>query len=189
MTKLLSEIASIATGQTFRHKVTNDMKKGRVLAIQIKDISTDFFNINGVPHKVKAEDISQKQLLQKGDVLFLAKGNTNKAVVFNLEEPAVAVSFFFVIRPNQAVVDASYLAWCLNQRETQAIIQRQKEGSLVGSVKKSVLEDLEITLPDISTQKTIANIDRLQRQMQQKTIELLQLQQHLIENQLIQYIQ
>lgn len=184
MVKPLSEIAQISTGQTFRTKVGNN-PKGEVLAIQIKDLSDDFMRITGEPHRVKESDISKNQLLQKGDILFLAKGRMNTAVLFNLDAPAVAASFFFVIRPNQSIINPAYLAWFINQRETQAVIHRHKEGALVSSIKKSVLEELIVTIPRMKTQNEVAKISSLQHRSEVITRELLELQKTLLESHLL----
>ena len=189
MHTLLSEIASISTGQTFRQKVTNDPENGRILAIQIKDLSGDFLHINGQPHKVRENQISSGQLLNTGDILFLAKGNVNKAVVYEHDVPAVAASFFFVIRVKDPAVNSHYLAWFMNQRKTQSIIQRQKEGALIGSVKKSVLENLMVSIPPMKTQKLVAKINTLQHQIAEKTTALLRLHNTVLEHQLLQITQ
>jgi hypothetical protein len=64
-------------------------------------------------------------MLKDGDVLFAAKGTKNFAAVFeNHNEPSVASTSFFVIRPTDKKVLPQYLAWFLNNYTYTNIIER-----------------------------------------------------------------
>lgn len=156
----LGDIANITSGQTIRGKVHND-PEGTVAVIQMKDLNSSYSKLVNHPYFVKESEVSKKQLLQKGDVLFLAKGNNNNAFVFSEEYPAVIVSMFFVIRPNFKKLNPDYLMWLLNNRETQSFLLTQRSGGSIANIKKSVIEDLMFNLPPIDKQKTIAKIYQL----------------------------
>lgn len=187
MLEKLKDIAEIKTGQTFREKVLHD-PNGKVLAIQVKDLSNDSNSIDGQPHRISIDKVSRSQLLNKGDILFLGRGVHNKAFVYSRQEQAVAASFFMIIQVDQKVVNPFYLAWFINQKETQAEIQRYRQGTATGSIMKSTLEELTINLPPMLMQIQIAKLDALAKKEEQISKALIELKKMLLEQALIQQI-
>ncbi len=109
-----------------------------------------------------ADGISEKHLLKDGDVLFAAKGAKNFAAVYESHNaPAVASTSFFVIRLTDKKVLPEYLAWFLNSHSIQAILKAQAIGTSIASISKQVLENLEVKVPSIETQKAILQITKL----------------------------
>lgn len=130
--------------------------------------------------------ISQKHLLKNGDVLFAAKGTKNFATVFeNFNEPSVASTSFFVLRPTDKKVLPDYLAWVLNSHTTQTLLKSQAIGTSIPSISKQVLENLEIAVPSIEMQNAILQITKLrnkEKSLRQKieTLREKQIQQQII---------
>ncbi len=130
--------------------------------------------------------IAEKHLLKDGDVLFAAKGTKNFAVVFeHHNEPAVASTSFFVLRPSDKNVLPAYLAWYLNSHPIQTLLKGRAIGSSIPSISKQVLEDLEIQVPGIETQKAILQITKLRNmekalKQQIETLREKQIQQQII---------
>ena len=180
----LKNITTISSGQTFRKKVENNIN-GQVWVIQMKDLNKSYTSIAQTPVLVKKQDVSQSQLLKKGDVLFLAKGNNNKAFVFQESHPAVAVSLFFIIKTDKSKLLPEYLAWFLNQKDTQHLLKSTREGSTVSSIKKVTLENLLIPLPSIEEQKYIAKIYALHTKEEQLVLKLTEKRNNLIDTLLI----
>jgi restriction endonuclease S subunit len=119
-------------------------------------------------------------------VLFAAKGTKNFAAVFeNHNEPSVASTSFFVIRPTDKKLLPQYLAWVLNSHTTQTLLKGQAIGTSIPSISKQVLENLEIAVPSIETQKAILQITKLRNEekLLKQKIEVLrekQIQQQII---------
>lgn len=159
---------------------------GELVYLQSKHFD-EYGQLHSVLHPdLVAEGISEKHLLKDGDVLFAAKGTKNFAAVFeNHNEPSVASTSFFVIRPAGKKVLPQYLAWFLNNHTTQTLLKGQAIGTSIPSISKQVLENLEIPVPDIKTQKAIVEISKLrnnEKSLKQK-IEALrekQIQQQII---------
>ncbi len=132
------------------------------------------------------EGISEKHLLKDGDVLFAAKGTKNFAAVFeNHNEPSVASTSFFVIRPTNKKLLPQYLAWVLNSHSTQTLLKGQAIGTSIPSISKHVLEHLEIVVPSIEIQKAILQISQLRNKekslkQQIETLREKQIQQQII---------
>jgi restriction endonuclease S subunit len=187
MKLLLKEIADIFTGQTFRSKVENN-PKGEVWAIQMKDLNASYTDFSGIPNSVTYRDISSNQLLKRGDILFLAKGNNNIAFQFELDRPAIAVSLFFIIRVNSGNVLPGYLTWFLNNHKTQKHLVANREGAMVYNVKKSVLEELEIDVPDIRTQEMISRIYKLSIREEELLQQLIEEKKQLIQSALTKIV-
>lgn len=184
MKKLIKDISNIQTGL-----FAKPAGIGELVYLQSKH-----FNEYGQLHSVLypdlvAEGISEKHLLKDGDVLFAAKGAKNFAAVFeNHNEPSVASTSFFVIRPTEKKVLPQYLAWFLNNHSTQTLLKAQAIGTSIPSISKQVLENLEITVPKIEIQKAILQITKLrnkEKSLKQK-IEILREKQ--IQHQIINAI-
>lgn len=138
---------------------------------------------------LKPEGISEKHLLKDGDVLFAAKGNKNFAAVFeNHNEPSVASTSFFVIRPTDNKVLPQYLAWFLNSHTTQALLKGQAIGTSIPSISKQVLENLEITVPNIEIQKAILQITKLRNKEKTLKHKMESLREEIIQQQIINTI-
>jgi restriction endonuclease S subunit len=133
-----------------------------------------------------AEGVSEKHLLENGDVLFAAKGTKNFAAVFEKHnEPSVASTSFFVLRPTDKNVLPQYLAWFLNSHTTQTLLKGQAIGTSIPSISKKVLENLEIAVPGMEIQKAILQITKLrnkEKALKQKieTLREKQIQQQII---------
>jgi restriction endonuclease S subunit len=159
---------------------------GELVYLQSKHFD-EFGQLHSVLHPdLLAEGISEKHLLKDGDVLFAAKGTKNFAAVFeNHNEPSVASTSFFVIRSTDNKVLPQYLAWFLNNHNTQTLLKGQAIGTSIPSISKQVLENLEIAVPSIETQKAILKITKLrnkEKSLKQKieTLRDKQIQQQII---------
>jgi restriction endonuclease S subunit len=159
--------------------------KGEVIYLQARHFDENG-KLLGILHPdLMGNDISQKHLLQEGDVLFAAKGNKNFAAVYeNHNAPAVASTSFFVIKIKDRKVLPEYMAWFLNNQSTQTLLKGQATGTAMPSISKQVLENLEIPIPSIQTQKVILQISKLRA----KEIILKQEIEALRENQIQQQI-
>lgn len=110
---------------------------------------------------------NERYLLQSDDVLFAAKGEKNFASVYEPAiGPAVASATFIVLRLRTELaprISAPYLAWLLNHPSYQRILKAQALGSGIPSISVKTLQQLEISVPDLQTQRTILLTDQLQK--------------------------
>jgi hypothetical protein len=181
---IIKDIAHIQTGL-----FAKPSGMGELVYLQSKHFD-EYGQLHVVLHPdLLAGGISEKHLLQDGDVLFAAKGTKNFAAVFeNHNEPAVASTSFFVIRPTNEKVLPNYLAWFLNNHNTQTLLKAQAIGTSIPSISKQVIENLEITLPSIETQKAILQIAKLRNQEKSLKQEIETLKDVKINHQLLQAI-
>lgn len=181
MRQQIKDITNIQTGL-----FAKPAGKGELVYLQSRHFD-EHGQLHAVLHPdLPADGIAEKHLLKDGDVLFAAKGTKNFAAVFeNHNEPSVASTSFFVIRPTDSKVLPHYLAWFLNSHSTQTLLKGQAMGTSIPSISKQVLENLEIWIPRMDIQRVILHITQLRNQeksLKQK-IELLrekQIQQQII---------
>lgn len=172
-TKQLGELASIRAGYQTRTGI-KPVADGSHFLVQLRDFSPDRASVDTAGLvRVSAERTGQGQDLREGDVLFLAKGAKNFAYVpDSLPGPALAASYFFILRPKSEVLP-EYLAWFLNLDSTKRhLSKRAGAGIHMPVVRRDVLEQLEVPIPDAKTQKDIVELDRLSRQHQSLMSEL-----------------
>jgi restriction endonuclease S subunit len=173
---ILSTLSKIESGKSFRHRIEDD-PNGTCSVIQMKDISNERFEILDTPQSIKLDDINPNQLLSYGDILFMAKGNNNFAVMYATDKPAVAVSLFFIIRPKREIVNPEYLTWFLNSPNAQAYFHERRMGASVGNITKDTLENLKVKLPSFEKQGQIATLNKLIRDEKILTNEYLEKKQ------------
>lgn len=153
----LKNIASIQTG-VFAKPSMN----GEVVYIQARHFDESGKLIETLHPDLLWKDINSKHLLQPGDVLFSAKGNKNFAALIEAHHlHAVASTSLFVIRLNNQNILPEYLTWFLNHPDTQQLLKGQSQTTSMASISKKVLDELEISVPDLLTQEKILKINRL----------------------------
>lgn len=184
MKTLIKDITKIQTGL-----FAKPAGIGELVYLQSKYFD-EYGQLHSVLHPdLPADGISEKHLLKNGDVLFAAKGTKNFAAVFeNHNEPSVASTSFFVIRPTDKKVLPQFLAWFLNNHTTQTLLKGQAIGTSIPSISKQVLENLEIPIPDINTQKAIVEISKLRYKEKSLKQEIETLREKQIQQQIINAI-
>ena len=160
--KLKKLITEIKAGYTFRGKIQT-VQDADVAIIQLKDIDYEFQQINLPSVFLPISDFNPNHFLQKGDVLFIAKGTRNMAVIYNNEGNSIASSVFFILKTDKNKILPEYLTWFINNKKTQAFFNRMKSGTSTLNITKDVLGDLEIEIPSMEIQNRIANYCNLCR--------------------------
>ena len=157
----LGGVCAIRTGYTARGRL--ESVADGVLAIQLRDVPTHGAVDPRRLSRVDLGEVPDRYRVRTGDVLFRSRGDKNTAAVLDgrLEEPAVAVLPLIVLRPNPDVVTPEFLAWAINQPAAQRHFDNTARGTSMRMVPRSSLDDLEIDLPDIATQRAIMSIDAL----------------------------
>ncbi|NOJ08293.1 restriction endonuclease subunit S [Vibrio splendidus] len=157
----LSEVADIHAGYPFRGSIKHD-PNASVQVVQAKDIS-DLGELQSA-ELVRTELTGKKQpmWLEQGDVLFIAKGmRTYAAYVPEQLEDVISSPSLFQIRIKSSQrdkINPMFLAWQLNQKPVQQYFRKSAEGSTQTNIRKPVLADVELAIPDIEKQNTIAKL-------------------------------
>lgn len=158
----LADVCTIHTGYTARGRL-EPMAAGGVLAIQLRDISSEGHIDPERLMRVQLEDLADRYFVRAGDVVFRSRGDRNTASALDerLQEPALAVLPLMVLRPNLEVVTPEYLAWAINQPPAQRHFDAAARGTNIRMIPRSSLDNLELDVPDIETQEKIVAVDAL----------------------------
>lgn len=184
-TNILKVLTHLFSGYSFRTKVQHD-PSGDAYVIQMKDMWDNYTKINSRLSRIKSSTINPGFYLRNGDVLLVAKGANNFAVVYDLDLPrAIAASAFFVLRPDVQKIYPAYLAWYINQKPVQQYLKENMAGSYVPNINKSTVEGIEITLPSLQKQKAIASVQQLLNKEHQLMQDLAARRIQLIQNLLL----
>lgn len=162
MKQKIKDIADIQIGYQFRKKIETE-RNGTHQVIQIRDFDeTQNLNKEGLCW-VKMPHMSEKYSVNKDDVLFLARGHRNFAILIRDPfENTIAASTFYILTIKTKKVIPEYLAWFINQAPAQGYLYNlARRGTHMPLIPKSVFENLKVYVPDIETQKTIVKLSSL----------------------------
>ncbi|SFW76543.1 Type I restriction modification DNA specificity domain-containing protein [Sinomicrobium oceani] len=140
--------------------------EGEAYLLQSSDFDNSGTLLANVKPSILHRDRLQKHYLNKGDVLVMARGHNGfKAFVFDGgKTPAVASAVFLVLRIKHADVHPAYLAWYINLGSTQELLISTSRGSALPAINKSILGELEITIPPLSVQQNIVALYKLKKE-------------------------
>lgn len=153
--KRVSEIAEVFSGVYLQAE-----PYGEVTYLQVKDLLSE--SPEKTASKVTLSPKNERYLLEKGDLLFAGKGTTYLCKVFDLDIPAIASTTLYIIRLTSKDVLSDYLRWYLNQPSVMAVMKAQQVGTGTPLIRKQVVEDFEIPVPEIDTQRQIVELAKLQ---------------------------
>jgi restriction endonuclease S subunit len=101
----------------------------------------------------------EPDFLRSGDILFVARGSNHYAILYGGQfDKAVAAPHFFVIRIKSPCVIPEFIVWQLNQVSAQKYFEKASEGSVAKSIKRTSLEQVPISLPDIQQQQALLRL-------------------------------
>ena len=184
MKTTLKDIATIQTGIFAKTD-----SKGDIVYLQAKHFSETGQLHTTLHPDIKADNITEKHLLRSGDVLFAAKGTKNFAAVYeNHNEPAVASTSFFIIRLLENKILPEFLVWLINHPTSQKFLKGKAIGSSIASISKTVLEELEIFIPDLQIQQAVLQITKLRNTEKKLHQQIQSLREKQIQQEIINAI-
>jgi hypothetical protein len=157
----LGELIGVKAGYPWRGSVPI-VEGGRVRAVQAKDISEIGALVLDDCIRTELTGKRDADWLRQGDVLFTNKGTKNTAVHVDCDLPDVTCAssiYLLQVKPawrNQ--LNMKFIAWQLNQLPLQTYFKRSAEGSLQVSLRRQVVEDAMLSIPDLHTQNIIARL-------------------------------
>jgi restriction endonuclease S subunit len=182
----IKDISTVQTGVYLREN-----SDGEAHYLQVKSFDYNKASLIPTLPSLVLNDKVKKHLLFEGDLLFAAKGFVNFCVVFREEwETSVASSSFLILKiHDKTKVIPEYVCWFLNRSDVLAFFRNITAGSVMPSISKTMLEDFEIDVPDISLQGKIVAVSELQQREQIFSEKIMELKIKLIEKQLIKRIE
>lgn len=182
MNKRLAQVAEVQAGYPFRGTVPA-VEEGNAFALQMRDIDPDKGISWGGVVKTAVDDRKEAQWLQPGDIVFVARGTRNYAVCIQ-QVPALTVcsQYFFLIRTKDpALLLPEFLTWQINRAPAQRYFSSNAEGTDQLSIRRAVLENLPVAVPDPQQQHLIVAIGDIARQQRHHLEALMRNQQQQLD--------
>jgi len=149
----VKSLMAIQAGYPFRGTVPK-VADGNALALQIRDLLPDGRIAWAQLVRTQVSRADDSQWLQGGDVVFVARGAKNYAVYLeDVPVSAVCSQYFYVLRSRSDRLLPAFLAWQINQAPIQRYLSTNAEGSDQLSIRRTVLENIPITVPPIDRQR------------------------------------
>jgi len=158
----LKQIASVQMGYSFRSRL-EAVKSGDLAVIQMKDLSDNHTVDCSDLVMVDMKKVKEHHLVRKGDLILRSRGLlTTSAIV--LEEPGNSVVAspllrIRIVHPDRVL--PAYLNWYINQRDAQSFLHSRAIGTAQKMIGKEALDELEVFIPDFSSQKNIVDMASL----------------------------
>lgn len=184
--KSILSYQGLFSGYSFRGKIKH-IHNGGVRVIQLKDLKNNYTTIGDDCFLIDGDKVKSKYYLETDDVLFVAKGANNFALVYkDIDDlPTIASSAMFVLKVNKDLANPDFVAWYINQKNVQNYFKSNETGTYVTSVSKKTLENAPIELPALQVQLTIAKIVNLHNIEKRLNHEITELKNKLITTQLL----
>lgn len=144
-------------GHPFRGSIENT-PDGDVAVVQMKDVDPDDGLNDANLYRVHVTGRKKPDYLQRGDILFIGRGNRIFAVLVDRDlDSTVAGSHFFILRikPNKQQVRPDYLVWYINHSRAQRYFSKHIAGSALPHVNRTTLENLPVIVPPLAVQQRI----------------------------------
>ena len=161
----LAELSDIHSGYTARGRL-DPLPEGGVPALQLRDVGTDGEAPGPEFQRYDLRKLSDRYFVRGGEVVFRSRGEPNAAAAIHdsLPEPVVVIVPLVIVRPDRERVLPEYLAWAINQPDAQRRLGAEAQGTSLRMIPMAVLENLDIDVPDLLTQKRIVELNALARQ-------------------------
>jgi len=161
----LAELCNIHSGYTARGRL-EPLPKGGVPAMQLRDVSADGQVPGPGLQRYDLGALSDRYFVRGGEVVFRSRGEPNTAVAVSdaLAEPTAVIVPLVIVRPDKERVLPEYLAWAINHPEAQRRLTAEAQGTSLRMIPMAALENLQIPVPDLPTQKRIVELNALVRQ-------------------------
>ncbi len=162
MKKMIKHIASVQMGYSFRTRLESS-DDGAIAVIQMKDLKDDNTVSCDELARIELDEVKEHHLAEKDDLVFRSRGlETTSAIL--LEDPGKAVIAAPLIRIRVTMPDKvlpEYLNWYISQQDAQIFLTSRAKGSVQKMISKQSIEDLEVALPSLETQKSIVELAAL----------------------------
>jgi hypothetical protein len=125
----------------------------------------------GVPYRYQPghamrmtpERNAERYLVKPGDVLFISRGTRNIAAeIESVPDTTISTATFYQLKVAKERVLPAFLAWTINQPPFQAQLDEIRTGAGTPMIPRSAFAQIEVPVPDLSTQKIIVELARLQ---------------------------
>jgi len=162
--KMLGEVSEVRLGYPFRGSVP-EVPDGPVAVVQMRDLTPEGVLDWASVRRTALEAKKEPEWLRPGDILFASRGPSNYAGhLADVPLKAVCSPHLYVLTAkNPARVLPEFIAWQINRAASQRYLRQSAEGSDQLSVRRTILEELLLTIPSIEHQHRLLALDHAAR--------------------------
>lgn len=160
----LKEIAEIRTGLVLsRKKATlSDTVRVHYKQITLKSFNhTTSLTRNNLDAFVSTENIPTTYISQVGDVVVRLREPVTAVYIDENTKGMIIPSLMAIIRVQSSMIDSEFLAYYINASTTQKMLEKEIKGTSIAAIKTKDLEDIDVVLPPLDTQKNIVEVMKL----------------------------
>lgn len=164
----LGEVASIFRGKAVNRKDVH----GNIGVVNISNIGEYEVDYSSLEHLEEEERKVKNYLLQKGDLLIPARGTVIRVAIFEEQPyPCIASSNVIVIRAIDEALSTTFLKLFLDSPLGRKMLVTRQQGTSVMNISYKELNHIEIPLPSIEEQKSIAEEYEKELEIYKKSIQ------------------
>lgn len=141
--------------EVFRGKsITKKDATGSISVINISNIGEYDIDYENLDHLDEEERKISNYALKNGDVIIPARGTAIRTAVFKAQNNiCIASSNIIVIRPNEKMLDSTYLKLFLDSSLGKKLVSGTQQGLAIISISYKDLSGVEIPVPPLEEQK------------------------------------
>lgn len=154
----LSSLGCFRNGMNYEKSAVTDGYK----MIGVADFGNRVFPDIGSLSEIDSSIVSEENLLQNGDILFVrSNGNKNlvgrSMLMRNIEEPICYSGFCILLRPNREIVLPEYLFYALHSPFCRKQYSYSQQTNIT-NLSQTVLGAVDVPVPNIETQSNLSEI-------------------------------
>jgi len=179
---LCSELTTGATNALFEKSDSNDDGALRLLTGSSVSLNGEIIEQQLRQVNIKEGKDIQRFLLQQGDVVLLAKGNSIRAgyvTAYIAKQKVIASANFILLRPNNNELLGEVLVAYFNSPAGQSLLDATSTGATIKNINLANIKKMEIELPDLNKQHEIAELFDTSNQAYRATIKLAEQQKRV----------
>lgn len=152
-------------GYSFRTRM-QPVEHGNISVIQMKDLTDENTVDCSKLTKTNMDIVKEHIITKKEDLIFRSRGLlTTSAILQDEVKNAVIAAPLLRIRIiNPDLILPAYLNWFISQPAAQLCLTRMARGSTQKMISKRSLEELDVLIPEMTTQKAIVELVELKAQ-------------------------
>ncbi len=155
MTYKLSEVMSILGGGTPKTTIA-EYWDGTIPWLSVKDFNNDFRYVYESEKHISEEGLanSSTQLLQTDDTIISARGTVGEIAMIPF--PMAFNQSCYGLRAKKGIVEPDFLYYLV--KHNIAVLKKNTHGSVFETITRDTFSGIEVDIPDIAKQRTIAGI-------------------------------
>lgn len=158
----LETIAKVRCGLVLSRKQAREVTDAKYRLLNLRAINADG-TVDGpaLDEYYAKERLSAEYLTQAGDIIVRLTAPYTAVLVDETTSGMVVSSNFVIIRVHSRIALPAYLFWVINTRKVKHAIFENTSSNMLGAINPKFFASLEMVLPSVERQRTIADMNLL----------------------------